>query len=135
MPAQPQQPKGDEGSLDFLWMIVLVIAVVLLAWYFGKNYITSAIFFVKSYEIYAIKFVMGFWDKLASALHLPVSNLDKLNNWLDIIYKQTGPVNFSTLVKVNSDVGKFIRYPVLLILIPLAIRLYFGSISSRFKTT
>ncbi len=131
-----QQPhtQAPENSLDFLWAIVLIVTTILLIWYFGKNYITSAIFFVKLCEIAAIKFVFGFWDKLASFLHLPIANLDILNKWIGVINKQAGPANINTLIQVNADVGKFTRYPIILILLMLAAGIYFGSVASKFKT-
>lgn len=131
---QQSQTQTPENSLDFLWAMVLVVTTILLVWYFGKTYITSAIFFVKLWEIAAVKFVFGFWDKLASFLHLPIANFDILNKWIGVINKQAGPASINTLIQVNADVGKFTRYPIIFALLIIAAGLYFGSVASKFKT-
>jgi intracellular multiplication protein IcmP len=131
---QPQQPHGQEGSLDFLWIIVLIIATILVIWYFGKDYIISGIFYVKSWEIIAVKSVLGFLNNIISFLHLPTIDLSALDKSMGIISQQVDKANFKTVTQVSASVGKFIRYPIIIILVLLAIRLCFGSISSRFKT-
>ena len=131
---QQQQPQGQENSLDFLWMIVLIVATVLLIWYFGKDYIVAGVFYVKSWEIIAVKSVLSFFDSIIGFLHLPTIDLTSLDKSMGIISKQVGAVDFKTVTEVSTSVGKFIRYPIILILIFLAVRLYFGSISLQFKT-
>ncbi len=132
---QPQQPsQGQESSLDFLWTIVLIVGVVLVTWYFGKSYIITGIFYVKSWEIIAVKAILGFLDRIISFLHLPSIDLTSLNKSIDIIKGGASGANFKTVTDISVSVGKFIRYPIILILIFLAVRLYFGSISSQFRT-
>lgn len=132
---QPQQPsQGQENSLDFLWTIVLIVGVVLVAWYFGKSYIITGIFYVKSWEIIAVKAVLGFLDRIISFLHLPPIDLTSLDKSMDIIKGGVSGVNFKAVTDISASVGKFIRYPIILVLFFLAARLYFSSISSQFRT-
>jgi intracellular multiplication protein IcmP len=133
MPTPQGQTQTPENSLDFLWGIVLIVGIVLVGWYFGKSYIGAAVFYVKLGEIAAIKFVLSFWDKLAAFLHLPPANLDALDKWISVIKKPAGPITFKTLAQVNTDVGKFTRYPIALILVLLAASLYFRSVAIKFK--
>ncbi len=133
MPTPQGQSQTQENSLDFLWGIVLIVGIVLVGWYFGKSYIGNAVFCVKLVEITAIKFILGFWDKFATFLHLPTANLDILDKWVGIIQKPAGPMTFKTLAEVNADVGTFTRYPIVLILVLLAAGLYFRSVAIKFK--
>lgn len=128
-----QQPSGD-NSLDFLWMMALIIAGVLLAWYFGKIYITMAVFKVKLYEILAINYALVYWAKVAHTLHLTVPDLSSLNQSINFIRENYGgEVKFQELSGLCLMVGNYLRYPVASVLAILAGFLYFGSASENFK--
>lgn len=134
MNGSAQQQSGGDNSLDFLWTIVLVVGLVLLAWYFGRSYIAAAVFYVKNLEITAISFVAAFWNKIAAVLHLPLASLQSLIKWTN--YTQApaeSSSQFNTLVAVSTDVGKYMRYPFILLLLIMAVVLYSHSIALKFK--
>jgi intracellular multiplication protein IcmP len=139
MPAKgspPPQQQGNEGSMDLLWITVLIVAVALLLWYVGKNYIAHAVFFVKYYEIIAIKFVITFWDKIAHFFGLPIVSTRSLDEWLFYITTHAGDyrdATFSALVNVHTDVGKYLRFPIAIILAASALILYSSAATTKFK--
>ncbi len=130
-----QQQSGQDNSLDFLWIVAVLIGVVVVVWYFGKVYISSAILTVRLYEILAINFV---GDYLIRGLHfigLPAFNLG-LGPWIDYIHSSLGSsVGFQDLVAVSNVAGKYLRYPLGVFMILGAVSLYFGGVTYRFRNT
>ena len=51
MAKQQQGGGGGDNSLDFLWLIVLIVAVSYAAWFFGKEYLTGFVYWLRYYEI------------------------------------------------------------------------------------
>jgi intracellular multiplication protein IcmP len=134
-PAQPPAQQSSENSLDFVWMIVLAMAAVFLIWYFGKSYIGAGVYFVRYYEIVTIKFFLTIWNRIATLVNLPLANLTNLNAMqvTASTYSKTA-VTFKSLLNISAGVGKYLRYPAVLVLLILAYRIFFGSISSHFRT-
>lgn len=133
--AQQQSGQGNDNSLDFLWLIVLVVAGVGLLWYFGRNQIAMGIFTARYYEIIAIHSVLNIWNIFVSFLHIPLTiNLDQLAQWKSQISAHTLDSNFITLQALSTGVGNFLRYPIILVLVILAFIVYSRNISMKFKT-
>ena len=62
--AANQQPNNpSENSLDFLWLVVMVILAIAFIWYFGRSYIAAGVFQVRYYEIIGINFVLEVWGR------------------------------------------------------------------------
>jgi len=135
MAAQQQQGGGSgDNSLDFLWVIVLLIAAILGAWYFGRYYIATAIFKVRYYEILLISYGLVVYDKIAPVVHLPLPNTADLVQALGIINTGASPtMDFSPISQVSNIVGSYLAYPVAIILFILAAIVLRTGVASRFK--
>jgi intracellular multiplication protein IcmP len=125
MAQQPQQQGGGGGggdnSLAPVWIIALLFLTLYIIWSAAHKYITAFIFKINILQI-----------KLVS---LFISS-PKLEN--DIYIMQTvnpAGVTWAQLVDLTSDVGNFVRYPIILVLILLAFFLYFSNIKIKFKKT
>jgi len=135
MPQQQQQQQGSDKSMDILWIMALVIGAIILVWFFGRVYITSAVFYARIYEIKAINFV---FDALRSAVQsigfsFPQTGLDQ---WLVYIQKNMGgAVGFGNLEALSTAVGKYTRYPLVLLMAVGGIFLYFKSPANKFRHT
>ena len=104
-----QQPGGGGGgqgdnSLDFLWVVAIIVLFGAFAWYFAKDHIINFVFAVRLYEIYLVTFVLNAWGKLATLVHLPAPDLQELNNWVYFILIYTEPTA-ETEAKARSDHG------------------------------
>jgi intracellular multiplication protein IcmP len=135
MAAQQQQGSGD-NSLDFLWLIVILVGGIVLIWYFGRTHITPFVFKIRYYEITAIRFVLDSWSQLVLWLHLPslVPHTQDLLDSLQIM-QTTGPnAEFQTLTDVSNTVGTYLRYPLLALLLFLALVLYMTNTALKFKS-
>ncbi|MEI8054400.1 MAG: type IVB secretion system coupling complex protein DotM/IcmP [bacterium] len=137
--AEQQQQQGQDNALDFLWIIGIVTGIIFLTWYFGRVYITSVVFFVRFYEIIAVNFVFDMLAKMLLLMGLPAPHSD-LSEWLVLIQHSKGAtsaalsiVDFSTLVKLSTVVGNYIRYPLTAIMLGVAALLHFGSPSAKLR--
>lgn len=132
-----QQASGgnNENSLDFLWLVVILVVSVALIWYFGRNYIVSAVFWVKSYEIVAIDAVLKVWNKFVtwSSLPLPLSHAEKLSQWTSYINAKPTGVSFNNLKEASTVVGNYLRYPFCILLVVLGVSIYFTHLTMKFK--
>jgi len=138
--SQQQQQGGGGGqgdnTLDFLWMMVMVIAAVALIWYFGKDTITAFIFKVRLAEVTAINFFLEGWDKFAQFVHLSKHDHAQLLSWREIMRGHNGgSVPFSDLAQVSTEVGRYLRYPIFIILASLAFVVYTRNVGLKFKNT
>lgn len=131
--AEQQQP-GQDNALDFLWIIGILIGVIYLSWYFGHARIVSVVLYVRFYEIMAANFVFDILAKIMSLVGLsaPQSALDE---WLVFIQQNKGSIDidFSTLCRLSTIVGDYIRYPLTAITLGIAALLQFGSVSTNLR--
>jgi intracellular multiplication protein IcmP len=128
----PQQ-GGQDGSLDFIWIIASFIVGALLIWYYGKNYITVAICMTRFYEIQAIKAFLSLIIPIANFLHLPAPDLTSLKQWEHFAVTTKTAVPFDTLIGLSTAVGYYLRYPVILMLAGITSILYFFNPIQKFK--
>ncbi len=134
MAQQQQQGGGGDNSLDFLWVIVLVLAAVIGAWYFGRVYIASFIFKVRYYEILMVSYGLEVYGSIATTLHLPIPNAANLIEALTIIQAGVSPtMPFTPISTVSGIVGSYLAYPIAIILVILALIVMRTGIASKFK--
>ena len=117
--AQQQQQSGGDNSMSTVWIIVLLFFTVYVLWQVGHQYIVAFIFRV---NILQAKLVNLFINNKALA------NQIYLMQTLD-----PSTVEWSQLVDMTRNVGYFMRYPVVLVLIVLAILLYNSNITLKFR--
>jgi intracellular multiplication protein IcmP len=128
MPPAGQSQGGEpDNSFAALWMTIGLFVLFAAIWYFFNIYIIRFVFFVRYYEAYLISFL------------LPTEWTQPLIKIQQFIHStQTGgyqTVTFTDMSHVSTIVGNYLRFPVALGLILLAIKLYKGNAISRFKKT
>jgi intracellular multiplication protein IcmP len=135
MAAQQQQGGGGgDNSLDFLWLIVLVVAGLLAAWYFGRVYIAGALFKVRYVEILLISYGLEVYGTLAAPIGFPIPSTAGLIQALGVIGAGTSAgMDFSPIARVSSLVGYYLAFPSALILGVLALITIRTGIASKFK--
>lgn len=135
MPAQQQAGGQDQGSSDFVWISVIVVGGVFLAWYFGHAYITHFIYQIRLYEIEAIQYALHGWNLLAVTAHLPNLQVPghDLQSWALQIRAHKVDPSVATVAAVSDSVGNYLRYAVAPLLLIFAIIVYKKSIALRFK--
>lgn len=135
MPAAQQQQGGSGGdnSLDFLWMIVIIVGALALTWFFGREYIVAFVLKIRLYEVYAIEFFLRAYAIIASFLHLPMPHTTDLVTDLQIIRSKPTNMSLQQLVAISNDVGRYLMIPFAVIIATFAVITYRANISSRFK--
>jgi intracellular multiplication protein IcmP len=136
MSDQQQQSGQGDTSLDFLWIIGILIGGIYLGWYFGKTYIVSAVFYVRLYEIIAISFMLDLAAKLMQLVGLSQLQFGlNLSELLVFIQQHSNGVGveFPALVKLSTAVGNYLRYPLTALMLIGAAILYFGSAAAKLR--
>lgn len=128
-----QQQSGQDTSMDFLWTIAIVIGIILLVWYFGRAQISTAVLYVRYYEIKFLDFAIYPFAKLLQMVGFTLPQLN-FSQWVTYIQGALGSkMNFSDLITVSTFVGSYMRYPLCLIIFGLAGILHFTGVSHRFR--
>lgn len=115
-PAAPQQQSPD-NSLGPLWIVVGLFLLGWLVWSFFHTQIVSFIFAVKGLEARAIGLIIPSAKQLFMQIHQLPSD----------------QVTFTELLDKSRAVGEYLRYPVILILVVLALYIYFAHVNLQFK--
>lgn len=118
-PSSGQQQQSGDNSLAPLWIIVGLFILGWLLWAFFHTQIVEFALTIKAWEAQLIAFIIPSVAKLSAEIkHLPPDQ-----------------VEFSQLLDISREVGVYLRYPVLFILIILATVIYFSHINLQFKKT
>lgn len=122
MAQQQQQGQGSsDNSMAPVWIIILLFITGFFIWKLGHQYIVHFVFQVNIWQ--------------AKLVNLFINN-PELSNQINLM--QTIPpasVDWNLLVSMTKAVGDFMRYPVVLVLIALAIFLYNSNITLKFRRT
>lgn len=114
-PAQ-QQSQGD-NSLGPLWIVIGLFILGWLTWSFGHTQISS---FILKLRLLELQLIGLFTD---NAMHIATT----------IKNTSVADVSFEQLSDISEQVGNFLRFPAAVIVIILALVIYFGHANLRFK--
>lgn len=119
--AQQSQQNGPDNSMAPVWIVGLIFASAFFFWKLGHEHIVSFIFFL---NIWQAKFVNLFIadPALSEKIYL-MQTLDPRT------------VDWNQLTDMTRSVGDFMRYPVVVSLVILALVLYNSNIVLKFKKT
>lgn len=136
-----QQPQaggggggGGDNSLDFLWLIVLLIAGILAAWYFGRVYIAAVIFQIRYFQILGINYFMQGYAKIAEVFSLPFPDMTEIVTALRAI--EAGPsknMSFTVIADISNTVGWYYMFPIALFLAILAFIILRSNVTAKFR--
>ncbi len=119
MAQQPPQQQNTDNGMAPVWITVLLFITVFLIWKTGHQYI---VMFVFQINIWQAKLVNLF-------LHS-----EQLNNLIYLMQTvDPNSVDWEQLVDTTRAVGDFMRYPVVFVLIILALVLYRSNITLKFR--
>lgn len=117
MAAPAQQQQSGDNSLAPLWIVLCIFLLGWLLWSFFHTQIVSFSLQIKFFESRLISFVVP------SAAQLP-------NAIKQLIPAQ---VAFPQLLDISREVGTYLRYPIIFILLVLAVIIYFSHVNLQFK--
>src|SRR3990167_9220572 len=129
----PAQQNATDQTANFFWLLALLTIGLLVFWWIEKLPIVAAIFFIRHYEIDLIQFVVNAINSMESWLHLPQMNAHSLTAIQHLMaHADKKNVTFPQVGAISDEVGKWMRYPVMVILFFLAVWMLFRNKNSRF---
>lgn len=117
-PPQQQQGGGD-NSMGFFWIIIGIFIAVLLLWHYQRAPIVNFIFGIKSAELY----IIGFFTKSAEPIRQVIARTD------------ASQIEFSQVITICKEVGRYLSVPCAIFLLLLAGILYKTGVNNRFRKT
>lgn len=120
MAQQPQSQSGNQdNSMAPVWIITLLFIAIFFIWKLGHQHIVSFMFFINIWQAKLVNFFI---------------NNEALTNQIYLMQTiDPNTVEFNQLYDMTKNVGDFMRYPVVLTLVILAIVLYNSNIVLKFK--
>lgn len=115
-----QQQQTDQTA-NFFWLICIICGAAIIFWWVDEKYVVAPIFFIRDAEINVVRWLALLWMPIAKFLHLPLPNLDQLQA-LEEYIQQADPnqVGWNKFAAINAEFGRWVRYPVMFILLGLA---------------
>src|SRR5580704_8681736 len=117
--AQQQAQQGSDNGMAPVWITILLFFTAYVIWKTGHQHIVNFVFFI---NIWQAKFIN---------LFLHNQSLSNQINLMQTIDPKT--VDWNQLVDMTRDVGNYIRYPIVCILVVLAVILYRSNITLKFR--
>ena len=114
-----QQQGGGDNSMAPVWIVALLFLTLFFIWKIAHNYIVAFVFYLNVLQ--------------AKLVHLFITNPQLENNIYLMQTIDPAAVEWEQFVNLTRSVGNFIRYPVVIILILLAIVLYKSNITLKFR--
>lgn len=114
-----QQSGQSDGSTGILWGLAAIFATVGVVWYLYKKYIITAYFKLKLAEIYLISFFTNRLDDVRTV----------------ILSANPEAYDVQQVLQVGDAVGNYLRIPLVLILVTLAVVVYFSNSTRVYKRT
>lgn len=109
----------DEGSMGILWIIAACLVFGYLIWYLFKVQIIHGYFQLKLWEI---DFISIFTQRLQDVR-------------LFILNSDAAKVTFDEVLAVGNAVGSYLRIPIVIICLGLALTIYFANSTRLYKRT
>jgi len=124
---QGGQGQSDQAS-NFFWLIGLIFGSAIVFWFFDSRYVVIPVFWMRIYEIDFVHLLAEAWTPIANLLHISPPDLNRLNA-LHTYMLTTDPsrVSWKKFAAINSELGHWTRYPVMIVFFVLAAIVYFGS--------
>jgi len=118
MAQQPQQ-SGSDNSMAPVWIIILLFITVFFVWKYAHQNIVMFVFQINIWQAKFVNFFMRNPD-LANQIYI-MQTLDP------------NAVDWDRLVELTRGVGNYMRYPIVVGLVLLAIVLYNSNITLKFR--
>lgn len=118
MAQQPQQQNSD-NSMAPVWIMVLLFLTVFIIWKTEHQYIVMFVFKINIWQAQLVNLFLHD-ERLTNLIYL-MQTLDP------------NSVDWDQLTNTSRAIGDFMRYPVVFVLIVLAIILYHSNLSLKFR--
>lgn len=121
MAPQQQSSQNTDNSMAPVWIMVLLFLTAYFVWVVGKKYIVAGVFAANVFQAKIVLWLVNS-PQLSDAVFL-MQTIDPAT------------VSWAKFTELTGIVGAYIRYPVIVILVLLAILLYQSNIILKFRKT
>lgn len=134
-----QQQSGSDNTTNFFWLFFMLVMAVILIWFFKPGWIIAPIYYMRYVELILLNWVLTGYNEVTTWyivrwFHLPTVNTDVFKEVEKLVigvdYNQ---VKFDNFAAINRYVGSWMRFPIIAILIGLAIYSYYRHQLVRFR--
>lgn len=115
--AYPSQQNATDQTANLFWLLALLTIGAMVLWWTERSYIVKTIFWVRNFEIVFLQHCVGICNKLLSWVGmqpLDTTSLMQAQQWV-MAYDPTR-VKFREVEAISSIVGRWLRYPVAVLL-------------------
>lgn len=117
--AQQSQGQGGDNSMTPIWATVAILIAVYLIWRIGHNAIVSFVFLMTTAQAKVLQHVVS-----GTRLHDDIYLMETLD---------PTSVSWDQMVMFMGDVGQYIRYPIIAVLVIAAVVLYQSDITLKYR--
>ena len=117
---------GQDNSAGILWGVAAVFATVGVVWFAFKSQIINVYLSMKLYELNFINFLSGF-------LPINTSSFDRIREVIHYAKANPSKLGYSDLLMIGESVGDWYRIAFLLIMLVLAVLVYFSNTTRVYK--
>lgn len=126
---------NQDNAYDFLWGLGLVMAVVIVTWLLAGPQIVKFFYTITLYQIDGVQWVVQHWNNLAAQWQfLPKVNLKGLQNLETLLINNRLDTHYNTATRVLKEIGIYIRYPAIILILIMAAFVYSRNVTAKFKT-
>jgi intracellular multiplication protein IcmP len=113
-------PDPSQDTAGSMWMLIALFLALAFIWYFGHTHIVSGFFVLKHWEIQFLDFFGGWFTNLKG---------------MDVFVTQTRPgdATFSATLHVANQVGRYLRFFCIVLLLLMSAAVYSKSLRNKFK--
>lgn len=117
--AQQQQQSGSDNSMAPVWIIILLFITAYFIWALAHQYIVNFVFTINIWQARLVNLFLNN-QTLANQIYL-MQTLDPTT------------VNWEQMVNMSRSIGDYMRYPVVCVMVVLAVLLYNSNITLKYR--
>lgn len=127
MNGQQQGQGTSDQTSNFFWLIGFIFGAAIVFWFVDASYIVAPVFWLRVHEIEIVRFLALIWTPIANFLHITppdMAQLAALQHYMQ--HADPGLISWKKFSAINDDLGRWVRYPVIIIFLVLAFIAYSG---------
>jgi intracellular multiplication protein IcmP len=133
--------QNNPDNMGFLYLMIILTSAVLLLWFFARQWVVIPVFWIREQECHIAAFFCREFDFLTRIFGWHIKQhataIDQYANAIHsyLVSDHAHKIPWDKFTAINSAIGRYARYPFMLLLLLFAALVYFLSKAARYKTT
>lgn len=129
-----QQNNPTDHTANFFWLLVLICLGLIGLWYFKPGWVIAPVFWLRRIELDFMILGAHLWNSVAHYIHLPSIHTNELLALKSVVsHVNPKTFHFREFETVNGVMGDWLRWPVMGVLLVLAVIAYFRHSTMMFR--